>query len=273
MKKKEWLRSSSALRALLRELKPIDRVSKYQMRPLRRISYTFGALYHPEDKMWYVYAMRTNNCLATIRFLEERQVVVRYRKNSWYADTLREFRYEDWPVMPAPADLSGRRKWLREGIRPYIERDMQEKALKKPVRPSTGITTAASSLYDLQREAIQNAIESVEYPSLPASTTTIENGREVRYTIDRGLRLRRNGRYVAMSNVHSSVISWYTLIKGRHTGIQIMRRVDIEASMFEQYWDHSGDGSVTLSIPPVESLVEPPLEAWEDFARGDDTAD
>lgn len=136
MTQKEWKKRNGALRKILRDLRPVP--TRYTT---RAANYNFGAVFNKGAKIWHVYNYRTNNCVATVKFLgveegtsytDKSMAVIRYRPKSWYAGVLKEFHYPFNTIHAPSKDLSKRSKWVRENVRPYIEQLIYEgKKVKK----------------------------------------------------------------------------------------------------------------------------------------------
>jgi len=131
MNKTEWSKRSGALRSLLGELRPRNTgISSVH------VKHSFGAAHHEEGDLWYIYGLFTNNCIATVKFILGRaprpgrlppieQVVVRYRRNSWYAGIIQAFKYGTVPTLHVPSDnLSRHSRWLIRTLQERVRRNM-----------------------------------------------------------------------------------------------------------------------------------------------------
>lgn len=124
MKRVEWNRRSGALRKLMKELRTYrpNSTSRY-------LEYCFGAVWHGGAGLWHVYNLNTNNCIATVRFVnmlrggelqEDSRVIIRYRPNSWYRDILSGFNYDVRTLHAPSTNLSKRSRWVKEQLRDRV---------------------------------------------------------------------------------------------------------------------------------------------------------
>src|SRR5436309_15771091 len=90
MNRLEWIKSSSALRHLLKDLS-FDRRRRLST---TMVQYKFGAIYDRRLRLWYIYNGMTENVIATIKKTSN-VLTIRYRPNSRYA-TIFENRTEGW---------------------------------------------------------------------------------------------------------------------------------------------------------------------------------
>lgn len=118
--------------------------------------YSFGAVYHPRLRIWHIYNLQTNNCIATIKF-RDNKAVIQYRANSWYADVLKNFSYDGRATVCIPSIYLRRRsRWVRDNLRRRVQqskasfgREPQERQPRiLPRRDSRGRFTRAADVFE-----------------------------------------------------------------------------------------------------------------------------
>lgn len=91
----EWSISARALKELVSSIVRIgDEAESDEFCTV----YKFGAIYNPRYKRWYVYNKGANNNIATIK-VSNKNIIVRYRKNSFYSTVLSDINVEGFKSM------------------------------------------------------------------------------------------------------------------------------------------------------------------------------
>lgn len=157
MNKAEFNKRRDSLKELLDQIPVVTKPKKKQL-----TCYMFGAQHHERSNTWYIYNITTNNCIAGIKRFKEKSVI-RYRAKSWWAPTLKAYKYDPL-TLHAPSTTLGRwRNWLQKGVHQSISasdyfqlqaRRNQERQLRRAQEldrqmnpPSSRVwTTSASDL-------------------------------------------------------------------------------------------------------------------------------
>lgn len=121
-KRDDWELSQHSLRELLYHL-PIDDTTNSQED--RAFYYKFGAAYKADKKMWFIYNLKTDNVIGTVRKAYDR-VLIRYRDVSVYSPILSRYRYKSETITIPSTTLGRNANWVRMRLRDRLQECYQK---------------------------------------------------------------------------------------------------------------------------------------------------
>ncbi len=121
-KRKDWEDSVHALRKTLHDI-PVwkERPKTSKNSGSRFANFKFGATYFERREMWYIYNVKTDNIIASIKNIGK-GVALRYRPVSVYSSILSSYEYDRPTFHIASPNLIKNRRWVRSNVRDATRR-------------------------------------------------------------------------------------------------------------------------------------------------------
>lgn len=164
MNKAQYKERSGYLRKLIHEISPPNRNSSAAV----FIRGNFGACWHAQTQQFYIYNVYSENCIASVRYIgyppvsRIRNLVIRYRPGSVYAEVLKGIKYGETIALAAPSEMLGRRSvtvrnHLHDNIRTAMMRERREAALRRRAQQRPRTRTAAEMVEQLMRSQMSGS--------------------------------------------------------------------------------------------------------------------